>query len=119
MCYSDGSIVLEGMLAVTDRAAGSLNSWHLNRYREILGVLMRFGLSDFRPGQPLLKELHKRHPGLRICRTESVWEAALGTIVEQMVPTVEAYAGWRGILRCFGEPAPDRTVDLENAIAPS
>jgi ubiquinone biosynthesis protein len=47
LCYSDGSIVLEGMLAVTDRAAGSLNAWHLNRYREILGVLMRFGLSDF------------------------------------------------------------------------
>jgi ubiquinone biosynthesis protein len=34
-------------LAVTARVAGSLNSWQLNRYREILGVLVRFGLSDF------------------------------------------------------------------------
>ncbi len=92
----DGSVVID--------AWGPGAEWLLDRAPRLLGSLD--DNSDFRPGQPLLKELHRRHPGLRICRTESVWEAALGTIVEQMVPTVEAYAGWRGILRCFGEPAP-------------
>jgi 3-methyladenine DNA glycosylase/8-oxoguanine DNA glycosylase len=92
----DGSVLVD--------AWGPGAEWLLERAPRLLGSLD--DNSDFRPAHPLLKELHRRHPGLRICRTESVWEAALATILEQMVPTVEASSSWRGLLRSFGEPAP-------------
>lgn len=92
----DGSVLVE--------AWGPGAEWLLERVPKLLGSLDDD--SDFRPEHPLLKELHSRHPGLRICRTESVWEAAMGTIVEQMIPTVEAAEIWRGILRSFGDEAP-------------
>jgi 3-methyladenine DNA glycosylase/8-oxoguanine DNA glycosylase len=93
---SDGTVLIE--------AWGPGAEWLLDRAPRLLGSLDDD--SDFRPDHPLLRELRQRHLGLRLCRTESVWEAALGTILEQMVPTVEAGASWRGILRTFGEPAP-------------
>jgi 3-methyladenine DNA glycosylase/8-oxoguanine DNA glycosylase len=92
----DGTVLVE--------AWGPGAEWLLDRAPLLLGSLDDD--SGFRPDHPLLEELHRRYRGLRIGRTESVWEAALATIVEQMVPTVEAYAGWRGILRTLGEPAP-------------
>jgi 3-methyladenine DNA glycosylase/8-oxoguanine DNA glycosylase len=92
----DGSVVID--------AWGPGAEWLLDRVPRLLGSLD--DNSDFRPAHPLLKELHRQHPGLRICRTESVWEAALATILEQMVPTVEASSSWRGLLHSFGEPAP-------------
>lgn len=48
MCYSDPHVFLgEAILAVTKGVASALSSGHLSRYREILSILMRFGLSDF------------------------------------------------------------------------
>jgi 3-methyladenine DNA glycosylase/8-oxoguanine DNA glycosylase len=79
-------------------------NWLLERAPRLLGDLDDD--SGFRPEHPLLKELHRRQRGLRLCRTESVWEAAMGTILEQKVPTVEAFMGWRGLVRLLGEPAP-------------
>jgi 3-methyladenine DNA glycosylase/8-oxoguanine DNA glycosylase len=79
-------------------------AWVLDRAPRLLGSMDDD--SDFRPTHPLLEDLHRRHRGLRICRTESVWEAALATILEQKVPTVEASWSWRGLVRMLGEPAP-------------
>jgi 3-methyladenine DNA glycosylase/8-oxoguanine DNA glycosylase len=62
--------------------------------------------TDFRPAHPLLRELHRRHPGLHICRTEAVFEAAMATIIEQKVPGKAAVRSWRAVVRILGDPAP-------------
>lgn len=60
----------------------------------------------FRPAHRLLADLHRHHPGLRLGRTGLVFEALLPTILEQKVPSVEAYASYAGLVRALGEPAP-------------
>ena len=62
--------------------------------------------SDFQPQHPLIRELWRLHPGLRIPRSEAVFEAAVASILEQMVPGAEAWQGWRALVRNLGEPAP-------------
>jgi len=62
--------------------------------------------AEFSPAHPLLRDLRRRHPGLRLCRTEAVFEAAMGTILEQRVTGAEAWRGWRALLWDLGEPAP-------------
>ena len=63
----------------------------------------------FRPSHRLLTELHRHHPGLRLGRTGLVFEALLPTILEQKVPSVEAYASYARLVRELGEPAPGDT----------
>ena len=63
----------------------------------------------FRPSHRLLAELHRHHPGLRLGRTGLVFEALLPTILEQKVPSVEAYAAYSRLVRALGEPAPGDT----------
>ncbi len=60
----------------------------------------------FQPAHRLLADLHRRHPGLRLGRTGLVFEALLQTILEQKVPSVEAYASYARLVRALGEPAP-------------
>ena len=60
----------------------------------------------FRPTHRLLADLHRRHPGLRLGRTGLVFEALLPTILEQKVPSVEAYASYARLVRVLGERAP-------------
>ena len=68
------------------------------------------GLDDspesFRPRHPLLFEIHRRHPGMRLGRTQSVFEAVVPTVLEQKVPSIEARAAYATIVRALGEPAP-------------
>jgi 3-methyladenine DNA glycosylase/8-oxoguanine DNA glycosylase len=60
----------------------------------------------FRPAHRLLADLHRHHSGLRLGRTGLVFEALLPTILEQKVPSVEAYASYARLVRMLGEPAP-------------
>ena len=55
---------------------------------------------------PLIGELVRRHPGLRLPRTNRVFEALLPAICEQKVTGIEARAAFRGIVAAFGEAAP-------------
>jgi 3-methyladenine DNA glycosylase/8-oxoguanine DNA glycosylase len=68
------------------------------------------GMSDdpsaFQPDQPLLKLLTRLHPGLRMGRSEAVFETAMLVTLEQRVVTREAWASWRLFVRALGEPAP-------------
>jgi 3-methyladenine DNA glycosylase/8-oxoguanine DNA glycosylase len=54
----------------------------------------------------LLAERARRHPGLRIGRTGLVFETLVPTVLEQLVPSVEARRSWRELLARYGEPAP-------------
>jgi hypothetical protein len=60
----------------------------------------------FEPRHPLLAELHRRHPGVRIPRTGAVLEAAVPTILEQKVIGLQARHAYRRLLLELGEPAP-------------
>ncbi len=55
---------------------------------------------------PLVGELRRRHPGIRIPRSEAVLDALLPAILEQKVTGVEARRAWQGLVRAHGKPAP-------------
>jgi 3-methyladenine DNA glycosylase/8-oxoguanine DNA glycosylase len=62
--------------------------------------------SGFHPQHRLIADLHRRHPGLRLPRTEAVFEALVPVVLEQKVTTIEAKAAYRALVDALGEPAP-------------
>ena len=58
------------------------------------------------PAHPLVRELQRRFPGLRLPRTGQLVPALLPAITEQKVTGGEARAAYVAIVRRFGEPAP-------------
>jgi 3-methyladenine DNA glycosylase/8-oxoguanine DNA glycosylase len=78
--------------------------WLLERARALCGGLDR--PESFQTEQPLLHQLARSHPGLRIGRTEAVFETALFVTLEQRVATRDAWHNWRLMVRALGEPAP-------------
>jgi 3-methyladenine DNA glycosylase/8-oxoguanine DNA glycosylase len=58
------------------------------------------------PHHPVIADLARRLPGLRMTRSNRLFEALLPAICEQKVTGNEARAAFRGIVRAFGEPAP-------------
>jgi hypothetical protein len=55
---------------------------------------------------PFLAETLRRAPGLRLLRTNNVFEALLAAILEQKVTGIEARRAWRYLLSKFGEEPP-------------
>jgi endonuclease III len=62
--------------------------------------------SGFRPVHPLLADMHRRHPGLRLPKTRAVFEALVPVVLAQKVTGQEAHRSYRGLLNALGEPAP-------------
>lgn len=86
------------------QAWGPGAEWLLDRAHVLVGELDDD--ADFQPHHQLIRDLRRRHPGLRIPRSEAVLEAAVPTILEQMVPGAEAWRAWLAMIRDLGEPAP-------------
>lgn len=61
---------------------------------------------EFSTKHPLVGELHRRNPGMRIGRTGLVFDALLVAIVSQKVTGKEAGAGMRQLTRTYSSPAP-------------
>jgi 3-methyladenine DNA glycosylase/8-oxoguanine DNA glycosylase len=57
-------------------------------------------------GHPLVTDLHRRAPWLRLGRTGCTWDALVPAVLEQKVTVVEAHRVWRELLRLAGDPAP-------------
>jgi 3-methyladenine DNA glycosylase/8-oxoguanine DNA glycosylase len=57
-------------------------------------------------GHPLVSRLARRHPGVRIPRTEGVLDVLVPAILEQKVTGREARRAWHGLVRRLSEPAP-------------
>jgi 3-methyladenine DNA glycosylase/8-oxoguanine DNA glycosylase len=93
---ADGSVQVD--------AWGDGAEWLLQRAPTLVGALDR--PETFEPDHPLLRHLVRCHPGLRIGRTEAVFETAMFVALEQRVATREAWQNWRGMVRALGEPAP-------------
>jgi 3-methyladenine DNA glycosylase/8-oxoguanine DNA glycosylase len=79
-------------------------AWLLDAMPALLGAVD--AAEAFAPDHPLLRELARRHPGLRIGRSGLVLEALVPAVLEQKVVGMEATRAWRTLLRRFGEAAP-------------
>ena len=55
---------------------------------------------------PFLCEIWRGMPGLRLTRTNAVFEALLAAIIEQKVTSIEARHSWRSLLTKYGTEAP-------------
>src|SRR6202162_1693135 len=62
--------------------------------------------SGFHPQHPLISDLHRRHPGLRLTKTGAVFETLVPVVLAQKVTTIEAHKGYRALVDALGEPAP-------------
>lgn len=60
-------------------------------------------------GHPVLAATAQRHPGLRLTRTDAVFDALAGVILEQKVTGLQAYGAWRTLVTRFGDRAPGPT----------
>jgi 3-methyladenine DNA glycosylase/8-oxoguanine DNA glycosylase len=67
-------------------------------------------LDGFDPSaHPVVARAHHRTPGLRLGRTDRVFDALAAAIIEQKVTAVQAFAAWRRIVTWHGERAPGPT----------
>jgi len=60
----------------------------------------------FEPAHPLLKQLHREIRGLRMPRTQAVFEALVPTVLTQQVTTEEARESYKHMVNALGERAP-------------
>src|SRR5262245_44085496 len=93
----DGAAVLAG-------AWGPGAAWLLASLPELLGA--EDDPTGFRPVHPLLAEMDRRYPHLRIGRSGRVFEALVPAVLEQKVVGAEARREWRLLMLRFGEPPP-------------
>ncbi|HZQ28447.1 MAG TPA: hypothetical protein VFA94_12180 [Acidimicrobiales bacterium] len=86
------------------QAWGPGAAWAVERVPDLVGE--RDDVDGFRPGHPLVAELHRRHPGLRMCRSHAVVEALVPTIIEQKVVGLDAKQSYAWLAKRCGEAAP-------------
>lgn len=66
--------------------------------------------TSFDPGShPVVAAAHHRNPGLRLSRSDLVFDALAGAIIEQKVTGMQAFAAWRRLVTWFGARAPGPT----------
>jgi 3-methyladenine DNA glycosylase/8-oxoguanine DNA glycosylase len=91
-------------------AWGSGAEWALASVPALLGA--EDDWSGFDPRHPVLAEARRQHPHARIGRSGLVMEALVPAIIEQKVTGQEAFAGFRRLVRKYGERAPGPHPDL-------
>lgn len=101
---------------VTARAWGPGSRWALAQLPDLLGEADDW--SGFEPRHPVLAEIRRRRPHLRIGRTARVLEALVPSIIEQKVTGQEAFAGFRALVRRHGTPAPGPGSELGLMLQP-
>jgi 3-methyladenine DNA glycosylase/8-oxoguanine DNA glycosylase len=89
---------------VSATAWGPGASWLLDTLPSLLGAAD--DPAGFAPVHPLLRDLSRRHGGLRVGRSGRVLEALVPAVLEQKVVSLEAHRAWRRLLLTFGDPAP-------------
>jgi 3-methyladenine DNA glycosylase/8-oxoguanine DNA glycosylase len=80
----------------------------LERVPALLGIGPGFAsTADLRDApHPVVADLARRRPGLRIPATGALLDALIPAILEQKVTGTEARRAWCGLIRAHGEPAP-------------
>ena len=93
---------------VRGAAWGPGREWALSRLPALCGA-------DDDPGDfdasrhPLIADAHRRNPGIRLSRTDLVFDALVSAIFEQKVTGMQAFGAWRRIVTWCGERAPGPT----------
>ena len=85
-------------------AWGEGANWVLEQTPRLLGLDDH--PEEFVPTHPLLRDLSNRNRGLRIGRTDRVFESIVPAILGQKIATKEAHRNQRALTRRFSEPAP-------------
>lgn len=91
--------------AVHARAWGAGAEWLIDRVPELLGHGDDWSELDLSAHRPLAEVL-RRSPGLRLARANLVFEMLAPSILEQKVTSIEAWRGYRALVRLYGELAP-------------
>ncbi len=91
-----------GELLVTAWGPGA--EWLVAGAPDLLGA--RDLLDGFEPVHDVVREMHRRLPGLRVPRSGLVFDALLPGVLEQKVTGREAWDAWRALVRRHGVPAP-------------
>jgi 3-methyladenine DNA glycosylase/8-oxoguanine DNA glycosylase len=90
---------------VLAKAWGPGADWLLDALPGALGL--HDDISGFDPsGHPVLRQVARRHPGLRLGRSGRLMEALVPAVLEQKVLTIEAHRAWRILLAKFGGQPP-------------
>jgi 3-methyladenine DNA glycosylase/8-oxoguanine DNA glycosylase len=93
-------------------AWGAGAEWVLDAVPDLLGVddditvFEDLVAASSARGMDLVRELHRRHPGVRMSRSGAAVEALVPSILEQKVISADARASYRGLVRRHGSPAP-------------
>lgn len=84
--------------------------WALDQLPELLGE----GDDDsaFAPQHPIVRDLHRRLRGLRICRTQAVVDSLVAVVLEQKVTSDASRRAWRRLVWALGERAPEPSLGL-------
>ena len=99
------------LVATVRRGEVEAEAWGPGAEEAIERLTALIGLDDddrgFEPAlHPVIAELARRSPGLRIGRTGSVFEALLPAILEQRITGTEAFRTYRRLIRALEVPAP-------------
>lgn len=62
--------------------------------------------SGFLAVHPILAETRRHNPGLRMPKTQAVFEALVPVVLAQKVISVEAHRSYRALVHALGQPAP-------------
>ncbi|SDD19715.1 DNA-3-methyladenine glycosylase family protein [Auraticoccus monumenti] len=89
--------------------------WTLEQAPRLLGA--EDDHAGFEPRHPLLTEVLRRRPGLRIGASDRVHESLAPACLEQVVTGKEAFLAFRLLVREFGEPAPGPAQDPDSLAA--
>jgi len=119
MRFADGSLLRAARTAggpatvlIRHRGRGEIEiqAWGRGANDAIAVVPALLGAGDdpgaLKPERPLIAELARTHPGLRMTRTGGVFDALLPAIVGQKVTGFESSHSYWALLRRYGEPAP-------------
>jgi len=117
----DGPVTLAlvpvaGAQEVSATAWGSGAAWMLERVPDLLGE--RDDPSGFVAHHPPVADAWRRSPGWRVPCSGQVVQALVASVIEQKVTGKEAFAGYRRLVRRFGEPAPGAGEHLGLVVPP-
>ncbi|HEX8095353.1 DNA-3-methyladenine glycosylase family protein [Jatrophihabitans sp.] len=90
---------------VLARAWGDGAHWLLAAVPGLLGAGDDWSELDV-SGHPVLRQVHRERPGVRLARTGRVLDSLVPACLEQRVTGQEAFRAWRLLTWAYGEPAP-------------
>jgi 3-methyladenine DNA glycosylase/8-oxoguanine DNA glycosylase len=92
-------------------------AWLVERAADLIGAADE--PRSFVPSDPALLRIVREHAGLRIGRTQAVFETAMAVTLEQRVASADAWVSWRSLVFALGERAPGPLAGLWVPPAPA